>query len=139
MGHRLQRPIAGTSLGQCALVVSGHNFDELGQQRLPVVQNAGRCSAAGLLLVLLQQAVARNATILRAGYEFGVASRDVALGGQLLTIQGDGDYDAAKQLTDRMGNVDATLAGDLKRLDKAKIPVDVTFEQGLDVLGLTKP
>ncbi|WP_114239629.1 Zn-dependent hydrolase [Dyella sp. C9] len=62
-----------------------------------------------------------------------------ALSAKLLTIQGDGDYDAAKQLTDRMGNVDATLAGDLKRLDAAKIPVDITFDQGLDTLGLSKP
>jgi hypothetical protein len=62
-----------------------------------------------------------------------------ALSAKLLTIQGDGDYDAAKKLTDTMGNVDATLAGDLKRLDQAKIPVDVTFDQGLEVLGLSKP
>jgi hypothetical protein len=62
-----------------------------------------------------------------------------ALSAKLLTIQGNGDYDAAKQLTDSMGNVDTTLAGDLKRLDKAKIPVDVTFDQGLDALGLAKP
>jgi len=62
-----------------------------------------------------------------------------ALSAKLLTIQGDGDYDAAKKLTDTMGNVDATLAGDLKRLDQAKIPVDITFDQGLDVLGLAKP
>jgi Peptidase family M49 len=62
-----------------------------------------------------------------------------ALSAKLLTIQGDGDYAAAKQLTDTMGDVDAQLAGDLKRLEQAKIPVDVTFEQGLDVLGLTKP
>ena len=62
-----------------------------------------------------------------------------ALSAKLLTIQGDGDYEAAKQLTDTMGTVDAQLAGDLKRLDEAKIPVDITFEQGLDVLGLSKP
>jgi hypothetical protein len=59
-----------------------------------------------------------------------------ALSAKLLTIQGDGDYAAAKALTDSMGNVDATLAGDLKKLDAAHIPVDVTFEQGKDVLGL---
>ncbi|WP_201316204.1 Zn-dependent hydrolase [Dyella sp. EPa41] len=62
-----------------------------------------------------------------------------ALSAKLLTIQGDGDYEAARKLTDTMGHVDATLAGDLKRLDQAKIPVDVTFEQGLEVLGLSKP
>ena len=58
---------------------------------------------------------------------------------KLLTIQGGGDYEAAKQLTDQLGAVDAQLAGDLKRLDQAHIPVDIRFEQGLDVLGLKKP
>jgi hypothetical protein len=62
-----------------------------------------------------------------------------ALSAKLLTIQGDGDYAAAKQLTDQMGAVDAQLAGDLKRLDQAHIPVDIRFEQGLDVLGLKTP
>jgi hypothetical protein len=62
-----------------------------------------------------------------------------ALSAKLLTIQGDGDYEAAKQLTDQMGAADAELAGDLKRLDQAHIPVDIRFEQGLDVLGLKKP
>lgn len=62
-----------------------------------------------------------------------------ALSAKLLTIQGDGDYEAAKQLTDGMGNVDAELAGDLKKLEGAKIPVDIVFEQGLDVLGLQSP
>jgi len=62
-----------------------------------------------------------------------------ALSAKLLTIQGDGDYEAAKQLTDQMGAVDAELAGDLKRLDQAHIPVDIRFEQGLDVLGLKQP
>lgn len=62
-----------------------------------------------------------------------------ALSAKLLTIQGNGDYEAAKQLTDQMGAVDAELAGDLKRLDQAHIPVDIRFEQGLDVLGLKQP
>ncbi|HXD35368.1 MAG TPA: Zn-dependent hydrolase [Rhodanobacter sp.] len=62
-----------------------------------------------------------------------------SLSAKLLTIQGDGDYDAAKQLTDQLGAADAKLAGDLKRLGEAHIPVDIRFEQGLDVLGLGKP
>ena len=62
-----------------------------------------------------------------------------ALSTKLLTIQGDGDYTAAKQLTDQLGAVDAELAGDLKRLDQAHIPIDIRFDQGLEVLGLTKP
>ena len=59
-----------------------------------------------------------------------------ALSRKLLTIQGDGDYDAAKQLTDGMGQVGTELAADLEKLSAAGIPIDVKFEQGLDVLGL---
>ncbi len=62
-----------------------------------------------------------------------------ALSAKLLTIQGDGDYAAATQLTEQMGKVGPQLASDLKRLDAAHIPVDIRFEQGLDVLGLSKP
>jgi hypothetical protein len=58
---------------------------------------------------------------------------------KLLTIQGNGDYTAAKQLTDQLGAVDAELAGDLKRLDQAHIPIDIRFDQGLDMLGLKQP
>jgi hypothetical protein len=62
-----------------------------------------------------------------------------SLSAKLLTIQGDGDYDAAKQLTDQLGAADAKLAGDLNRLGEAHIPVDIRFQQGLDVLGLSRP
>jgi hypothetical protein len=54
----------------------------------------------------------------------------------LLTIQGDGGYDAASQLTAQHGRIHPTLAGDIERLKAANIPVDVIFEQGLGVLGL---
>ncbi len=87
-----------------------------------------------------QGAFSRDATTGRYRVDFDKMTAAMnALSAKLLTIQGDGDYAAAKQLTDSMGSVDATLAGDLKRLDQAKIPVDITFDQGLDVLGLTKP
>jgi len=62
-----------------------------------------------------------------------------ALSAKLLTVQGDGDYATAKQMTDTMGVVGPQLADDLKRLDAAHIPVDISFEQGLDVLGLAAP
>jgi hypothetical protein len=59
-----------------------------------------------------------------------------ALSEKLLTVQGDGDYATAKEMTDTMGVISPELAADLKRLETAKIPIDVTFEQGLEVLGL---
>lgn len=62
-----------------------------------------------------------------------------ALSAKLLSVQGDGDYATAKQMTDSMGVIKPELAADLQRLNDAHIPVDVTFEQGLDVLGVTAP
>ncbi|RNF86034.1 dipeptidyl-peptidase 3 family protein [Montanilutibacter psychrotolerans] len=61
-----------------------------------------------------------------------------ALGAKLLTVQGDGDYAQAKQMTDTMGVIKPELAADLARLKDAKIPIDIRFEQGLDVLGLSQ-
>ena len=54
----------------------------------------------------------------------------------LLTLQGDGDYEGAKELTETRGIVTPTLQGDLDRLTEANIPVDITFRQGAAELGL---
>ncbi|MDH3647082.1 MAG: Zn-dependent hydrolase [Gammaproteobacteria bacterium] len=59
-----------------------------------------------------------------------------ALSRRILTLQGDGDYDATKQLMDAIGVVPDALQSDLARLNAAGIPVDIVFEQGKDVLGL---
>jgi hypothetical protein len=59
-----------------------------------------------------------------------------ALSARLLTVQGDGDYAEARRMTETLGVVKPQLAADLERLEAAKIPVDVRFEQGLGVLGL---
>lgn len=60
-----------------------------------------------------------------------------ALSAKLLTIQGDGDYAQARQLTDSLGVIKPELAADLETLGKAGIPIDIRFEQGLDTLGLS--
>ncbi len=54
----------------------------------------------------------------------------------LLTLQGDGDYDGAAKLTNEKGVISAQLQADLDRLTKASIPVDITFRQGAEVLGI---
>ena len=54
----------------------------------------------------------------------------------LLTIQGDGDYEAAKALLAEKGVISPTMAEDLTRLADANIPVDIHFIQGKAVLGL---
>jgi hypothetical protein len=59
-----------------------------------------------------------------------------ALSAQILRFQGDGDYAGVQAFMERYGRIDAELQGDLDRLAGAGIPVDVVFEQGVDVLGL---
>ena len=54
----------------------------------------------------------------------------------ILTLQGDGDYSAVAQLVKEKGVIKAELQADLLRLSSANIPVDITFKQGKDVLGL---
>ncbi len=54
----------------------------------------------------------------------------------LLTLQGDGDYDGAAELTAQKGVITEDLQADLDRLTSADIPVDITFRQGVAELGL---
>ena len=54
----------------------------------------------------------------------------------ILTIQGDGNYDAAKKLVDEKGYIKEDLQADLNRLKALNIPVDIRFNQGPEILGL---
>lgn len=59
-----------------------------------------------------------------------------SLSALILTLQGDGDYEGVTQLMEEKGNVSADLQASLDRLNEKGIPVDIVFEQGVDVLGL---
>lgn len=54
----------------------------------------------------------------------------------ILTLQGNGDYDGVVKLVDEKGIISGDLQSDLDKLSKANIPVDVIYEQGVEVLGL---
>lgn len=54
----------------------------------------------------------------------------------ILRLQGDGDYEGVVALMKDKGNIGVQLEADLKRVNEAGIPVDVVFEQGVDVIGL---
>ena len=54
----------------------------------------------------------------------------------ILTLQGDGDYDGVAELVATKGKIGEQLQADLDRLTNASIPVDIVFEQGVEVLGL---
>lgn len=57
----------------------------------------------------------------------------------ILTLQGDGDYDGVDKLVREKGMIGDALQRDLDRLSEQEIPVDIVFEQGVDVLGLAPP
>ncbi|NNE54401.1 MAG: Zn-dependent hydrolase, partial [Flavobacteriales bacterium] len=54
----------------------------------------------------------------------------------ILQLQGDGDYDAVQEMMTNLGVIQGELRADLDRLEEANIPVDIVFEQGVEVLGL---
>ncbi|MBM4158443.1 MAG: Zn-dependent hydrolase [Ignavibacteria bacterium] len=53
---------------------------------------------------------------------------------QIIKIQGDGDYDAAKALVEKDGFIKDELKSDLQKINDAKVPVDIVFNMGLDYL-----
>jgi hypothetical protein len=96
-----------------------------------------------------------RANMLRFNYfmEAGAMARDAATGTYrvdqekmhqaiaglstvILKLQGDGDLESLRALMAKDGSIKPELQKDLDRLKEAKIPVDVTFVQGVDVLGL---
>lgn len=57
---------------------------------------------------------------------------------EILTLQGNGDYQGALNRSKEKGVVPANLAKDLKRIDSKKIPRDLNFIQGPEQVGLSK-
>ncbi|HEX8607164.1 MAG TPA: Zn-dependent hydrolase, partial [Pedobacter sp.] len=58
------------------------------------------------------------------------------LGGLILTLQGNGDKAAVEKTQKEKAIITAELQADLDKLTKKGIPVDIVFEQGVDVLGV---
>ncbi|MEL7833947.1 dipeptidyl-peptidase 3 family protein [Fodinibius sp. Rm-B-1B1-1] len=59
-----------------------------------------------------------------------------SLSEKILTLQGNGDYEGVVKFIEEYGQIGDQLQESLDRLSEQSIPVDVTFEQGVDVLGL---
>jgi hypothetical protein len=55
---------------------------------------------------------------------------------KILTIQGNGDYDAAKAWVETSAMIPDQLQADLDRLNSSNIPVDIIFDQGPANVGL---
>jgi hypothetical protein len=54
----------------------------------------------------------------------------------ILKLQGDGDYTGVNALVKAKGLINSDLQADLDRLSAQGIPVDIIFEQGVEVLGI---
>ena len=59
-----------------------------------------------------------------------------SLSNLIITIQGDGDYEKAQEIITKYGTIDDDLRSALDRIEEQDIPVDIVFEQGLEVLGI---
>lgn len=57
-----------------------------------------------------------------------------SLSEEILKLQGDGDYEGVAKLVDEKGKIDLDLQSDLNKISQAEIPVDIIFEQGIEVL-----
>lgn len=66
--------------------------------------------------------------------KFRTAMND--LSNLILTLQGNGDKAGVAKLQSEKGIVNPPLQADLDQLSKKGIPVDIVFEQGVDVLGI---
>jgi len=55
---------------------------------------------------------------------------------KIQSLQGEGDYEAAKAWIAKDGKVSPDLQADLDRLNQGGIPVDIVFKQGPEVMGL---
>ncbi|NBC82092.1 MAG: Zn-dependent hydrolase [Bacteroidetes bacterium] len=72
------------------------------------------------------------------GIHFDKMQQAIAeLSEKIITIQGDGDYDAAGKLVDDYGNMNIDLQNALKQVEENGIPVDLVFDQGVEVLEVS--
>ena len=97
----------------------------------------GKANMVRFNFFLDEGAFVRDAETGRYSVDFeGMQGAIASLSRLLLTLQGDGDYEGAKELTETKGIITPQLQADLDRLTNASIPVDIVFQQGVAELGL---
>ena len=55
---------------------------------------------------------------------------------RILRFQGEGDYEGVLSFMDIYCKIDDELKHDLDPINLAEIPTDITFKQGLELMGL---
>jgi len=97
----------------------------------------GRANMATFNFFAEQGAFSRDAATGRYRVHFDKMQQAVdKLAGNILRLQGTGDYAGVGTFMTGYGVIRPELQGDLARLSSRGIPVDVVFEQGANVLGL---
>ncbi len=107
--------------------------------RFGATEAHGRANAAQLSYFAERGAFARDSATGRYRVDFPRMRQAVdSLGGLILRLQGDGDYEAVKSFMTQRGALSPTVTADLSRLGSKRIPVDIVFEQGAGMLGLVR-
>lgn len=92
----------------------------------------GRANVAQFRFLTERGAFVRDAATGTWRVDFDEMPRAIAaLAEKILRLQGDGDREGTAAFVPASGVIDPVLAADLERLERADIPVDVVFEQGL--------
>ena len=129
-----QRELTGTSLEDHYVTFLASIFRSV---RFGAGDAHGRANAAQLSYFAEHGAFARDSATGRYRVDLPKMRTAVdSLGGLILRLQGDGDYEAVKRFMAQRGALTPTVTADLARLGGKRIPVDVVFEQGPGVLGL---
>jgi hypothetical protein len=96
----------------------------------------GRANAAELSFLQERGAFTRDSASGRYRVDFSRMRAAVdSMAGLILRYQGDGDYEGVTRFMSERATIPAGLQHDLDRLSGKGIPVDIVFEQGVDVLG----
>ena len=99
----------------------------------------GRANAAELSFLEEHGAFTRDSATGRYRVDFPRMRTAVdSMAARILRYQGDGDYEGVTRFMSERATIPATLQRDLDRLAGEGIPVDIVFEQGMDVLGASR-
>jgi hypothetical protein len=95
----------------------------------------GRANAAELSFLEERGAFTRDSASGRYRVDFQRMRAAVdSMAGVILRYQGDGDYPGVRDFMAARTRIPAPLQGDLDRLATKGIPVDIVFEQGVDLM-----
>jgi hypothetical protein len=93
----------------------------------------GRANIAAFNFLLEQGAFARDSSTGKYRVDFPKFQAGMnALAAKILTMQGDGDYDAVGVFQEQYGAITPVLQKDLDGLGSKSIPVDIVFNQGAE-------